>query len=62
MLQTVACYRRSSVDEELLGRYKVKREEQAFLIEFHLKDDSKDQVFNFPALLDASTKVQEYKY
>ena len=41
----LACIRSSASDEELLGRYKIKDEEQAILMEFHLKDDSKDQFF-----------------
>ena len=41
--QDIACFRASAVDEELIGRYKIKDEEQALLLEFNLKDDSKDQ-------------------
>jgi len=41
----LACLRDSSIDEVLLGRYQIKDEEQAILMEFHLKDDSKDQFF-----------------
>ena len=43
--QDLACIRKSASDEELLGRYRIKDEEQAILMEFHLKDDSKDQYF-----------------
>lgn len=41
----LACIRASASDEEVLGQYKIKDEEQAILMEFHLKDDSKDQYF-----------------
>jgi hypothetical protein len=41
----LACLRRSAIDEERLGRYKILDEEQAILMEFKIKDDSKDQYF-----------------
>jgi hypothetical protein len=37
------CLNASARDQELLGRYEIKETEQAILMEFDLKDDSKDQ-------------------
>ena len=37
------CLKASARDQELLGRYEIKETEQAILMEFDLKDDSKDQ-------------------
>ena len=44
-VKDIACIRKSATDEELLGRYKIRDEEQAILMEFELKDDSRDQFF-----------------
>jgi hypothetical protein len=43
--KSIECIRKSAIDEVLLGRYQIKDEEQAILMEYDLKDDSRDQYF-----------------